>query len=329
MKKLTQLFFAPLMLTAASNISYAQINLVPNGNLEDTVLCPSTLDQIEACAGCLKFRSSPDYFNACAPNGSVSVPVTPFGYQPAHSGYGMMGVTTYDITTLNYREHVGFQLLQPLSTGLKYFFSCYINCNGTTSNSFNMASDKFGVRFSNTQYSLTNPSPVTNSSVILSDTMVTNNMGWYRITGSFIPTQAYQYIIIGNFFDDGNTNTLIQGINPVVAYYYVDDICLSSDSIFCSLFTDISNNESETNFFSNYDVPSQSIIIKFINNNYAINRVSVYDLLGRNKINVTPSNSINSSGYSIPYKNAETGIYILEVILKNNLKVSKKIFVNP
>ena len=58
-------------------------------------------------------------------------------------------------------------------------------------------------------------------------------MNWTTISGSFISDSAYQYVSIGNFFDDANT-TLIQMQDTVFdrsAYYYIDDAYVSSDSL--------------------------------------------------------------------------------------------------
>ncbi|MBK9282774.1 MAG: hypothetical protein IPM51_00470 [Sphingobacteriaceae bacterium] len=56
-------------------------------------------------------------------------------------------------------------------------------------------------------------------------------VNWTKIAGALIADSAYQYIYIGNFFDDNNIN-LIQDGNSTVGYYYIDDVRGSTDSSF-------------------------------------------------------------------------------------------------
>ena len=63
-------------------------------------------------------------------------------------------------------------------------------------------------------------------------------MGLTTISGSLVTNQSYQYITIGNFFSDANTQ--IQALGQPgsgASYYYVDDVCIASDSLVCTNFT--------------------------------------------------------------------------------------------
>jgi gliding motility-associated-like protein len=59
----------------------------------------------------------------------------------------------------------------------------------------------------------------------------------HTVSGFFIADSAYQYIAIGNFFDDSNTDTSSVGSssNVQIGYYFIDDVWVSEvkDSTEC------------------------------------------------------------------------------------------------
>ena len=96
----------------------------------------------------------------------------------------------------------------------------------------------------------------TNSCTIYSDSIITDTLNWATINFEFLADSNYTYIYLGNFFDAQNTDTLYstgQG-----AYYYIDDVCLSTDSNYCETILSIGQN-SETNF-SIYPNPSHQTL---------------------------------------------------------------------
>src|SRR5436189_139332 len=81
MKKIWKYFFLLLSTSASAQ------NLVPNPSFEDTVACPTTVDQVYKATGWHSYRPSPDYFNTCADSASLfSVPYNAFGYQYPRTG---------------------------------------------------------------------------------------------------------------------------------------------------------------------------------------------------------------------------------------------------
>jgi gliding motility-associated-like protein len=47
------------------------------------------------------------------------------------------------------------------------------------------------------------------------------------VTGAFVADSAYEYVCIGNFFDDMNTDTISLTPTSQFAYYYIDGINVS------------------------------------------------------------------------------------------------------
>src|SRR5690349_11568305 len=80
-----------------SHSSFAQ-NLVQNPSFEDTISCPTSIDQLFKAINWYSFRDSPEYFHECDNpiNGAVGVPENSFGYQYPHSGSAYAGIIPYD-----------------------------------------------------------------------------------------------------------------------------------------------------------------------------------------------------------------------------------------
>lgn len=268
-----------LFLLIASRNSFAQLNLVPNPSFEDTVYCPFGTNQIDACANWLNFGNSPDYFNACNPFG-MSVPNSVFGFQYAHSGVGMAGIGLYrrpnSPSGPNYREFIGVELNQPLIIGQKYFFSCYTNFSGQLPVA--IACNKFGVNFYTQPFDSCCPPPINNSAKIYTDSILADTINWFRLAGSFIADSAYSYLCIGNFFTDINTDTIRIGSIPDYSYYYVDDVCITTDSIFNETWTSLPYI---IDTFSLRFWPNPFRQSFFINKCLQKNELSIYDLTGR------------------------------------------------
>ena len=85
-----------------------------------------------------------------------------------------------------------------------------------------------------------NTPPVDNFAHDYADVVVTDTTSWTKVQGSFVADSAYKYIVIGNFFDDVETTiTDCNTAQSVQAYYYIDKVCLSTDSIACDIVNGI------------------------------------------------------------------------------------------
>ena len=71
-------------------------NLVLNPSFEDTVQCPTNLDQLSLAVGWYKpTGASSDYFNKCNINGMVDVPQNGFGSENPKTGDAYAGIYTF------------------------------------------------------------------------------------------------------------------------------------------------------------------------------------------------------------------------------------------
>jgi hypothetical protein len=265
-------FFSPVL-------SSGQINLVPNPSFEDTVFCPTGVTQITGCEHWSSFGNTPDYFNACKATG-VNVPNAPFGFQYAHSGEAMTGLITYRRPNSpdgpNYREYIGATLINPTIPGSKYYFSFYINFGGLLPPC--VAADKAGIRFSTQSYSTSQLPPLSNWAHVYTDTILSDSINWIRIEGSMIADSSYTSVIIGNFFDDANTDTMHVGALRDYSYYYIDDVCITTDSVYNEYWTGV-NDLQHSNQLILYPNPSTDKL--FLRNIKTNGKYMIQDNLGR------------------------------------------------
>src|ERR1051326_2022930 len=239
MKQLKKIFFLSLFFEVHfCFLSFSQTNLVPNPSFEDTIHCPNSPDEINYCSSWNSYRNSPDYFNFCS-IGSVSVPNNWGGFQNAASGHAYSAFATYGGYSNTYREYIGAQLTSNLATGTRYFVSFKINLSLSNSIQANCATDKMGVAFSTVAHNTSNPMPIQNTAKVYSSAIISDTLNWIRIFGSFTSDSNYNFIAIGNFFDNSLTDTLIMDGDTLCrsSYYYIDDVCVSSDSLFCANYS--------------------------------------------------------------------------------------------
>ncbi len=299
----------------------AQTNLAPNPSFEDTVHCPFAPSEIYNANNWSSYAGSPEYFNSCAPPyplSAVSVPNNWGGYQQAASGHAYAAFAPYTNQIPNYREFVGGQLLSQLNIGTKYFASFKVALSIGYAVAGNYATDKIGINFSTIPFSGLNPAPITNNAKVYSLNIITDTLNWTKIFGSFIADSSYEYLMLGNFFDDVHTDTLkiVSGMNKN-SYYYLDDICLSTDSIFALNYVYIGVAES-----------SENIVVKISPNPASVNieidfpllteqyELSIYNIFGQTLFR---TENTNTSHLSIDISNFPNGILILKILYKNKI----------
>lgn len=332
MKKAVLLFFVALSLLVK-----AQVNLVPNFSFEQNTSCPTSYDQIQYATGWSKYSiasSTPDYYNACAPYSSgVSVPKGGFCNQIPHRGCNAYtGLITWG-SAGNDREYIGIQLSSPLVIGQKYFLSFYTVMTESYAggNYFGMPSNNIGLRLSTVAYSSSDPAPINNFAHLNSSMVISDSVNWIRIAGSIIADSAYQYVMLGNFFDDANTTTVPYACGSclnVQSYYLYDDICVSTDSLLanggidalsCTVSVPEFSSEDKMSIFPN---PSSDFVsISFQDNQRS--ELVLMDVFGKTvyseQVNNLSSTTIDLSSYP-------KGMYVLKIInQKRTQAICKKI----
>lgn len=247
-----------LLLAIFSISLQAQINLVPNPSFEDTIQCPGIGEgYINYASGWKSYGSSPDYFNNCN-HANWGVPNNVFGYQTASTGNAYAGFIAYDKSIPHTdKEFIGRQLSQSLIIGQKYFVSFKLNLPKKDTSNINnydcavFACNKLGVLFTNAVYDEFNPPVDNNFAHIWSDSIIIDTLNWVPISGTFIADSAYTKIVIGIFFNNTNVDTirLFKPSCDVFAYYFIDDVCVSTDSLECNHPVSVIENKTDINSF--------------------------------------------------------------------------------
>jgi len=305
-------------------------NLVPNPSFENYSSCPDNFGQIQKAINWDSFSESPDYYNRCSPscvplNMCLGIPQNWFGSQEAYEGNAYVGLATY-LEGNQFREIIGIQLVQQLIPGIKYYVSCYISNSG----GYNWlpirycdgASNNIGFRFFKNAYSQFNPCPIENFSHINETTIISDTTNWIKISGSFIADSSYQYFAMGNFYDDLHTDTInIENFDSTVengVYYFVDNVCVSTDSLECIGINNIQNTYQATKI----DIYPNPFDVKLILKNefYEIVELFIFDNLFRPILQEEYSSSdfINTSKF-------DAGIYYYQLKYKSGLIKSGKL----
>lgn len=262
------------------------------------------------CAGWTSYGGSPDYMNPCSPQPSaVSVPSNWGGYQQPSNGNSYCALLTYHSFSQNAREFVGGNLLSPLVVGTKYFVSFKVALSINTGLGSVCASNNIGAMFSTASYATTNYNYglITNNPTIHINSMVIDTTDWTIVSGSFIADSAYQHIIIGNFYSDGLTDTLQFGTNSLGdAYYYLDEVCVSTDSLGCDIQTRIQTDSQYKGIIFFPNPFANKLILEIATNEHM--RISFYNNLGQQILRQTIVNSV-----TINTEQLAKGIYFYEL----------------
>jgi hypothetical protein len=208
------------------NFNVKSQNLVPNSSFEEYILCPS-LDNQEIIPGPWLGppTNSVEYYNSCSDYRGVPSQ-DEWHYQSAHSGNAYVGIFTLNFFGANYREYIQVQMLEILEQDNCYFVEFFIN----PLNDIKFATNNTALHFSSTAISTTNTAEVLNLEAHIQKTgnpIISDTLNWTRIAGIYLANGNEQYITIGNFKNDINTDTLVklnyQGVYPG-AYYLIDDV---------------------------------------------------------------------------------------------------------
>ena len=294
-------------------------------------------NQVSYSIGWKSYYASPDYYNVCATNPWVSIPYNIGGsYQQTATGSAYSGFYAYWSPTFsggvccNMREHIGRQLPAPLVIGTKYFVSFKVSL-AFNNNSASCATNNLGIKFSTVPYDIyadsAGSSPLANNFAHIYDTtLIADTVNWTTIKGSFIADSAYNYLILGNFFKDANTDTLILSTSYLwcYSYYYVDDICVSTNSLTCDL-TSVNETQLQNLVEINPNPFSNTTTLKLDDGFYFNScKVTLYDIFGEEIKNY----EMKSNELKIERGELPEGIYFLRIQVDNILFTQKLLITN-
>ncbi|MFK7786207.1 MAG: hypothetical protein AB8B56_13895, partial [Crocinitomicaceae bacterium] len=211
----------------ASNPSFESYSSLPTGYCQANNC--NIWNNVNGTAGC-GGHGSPDYYHTNAPSGPM-LPNTSAGTVVSpYDGNAVMGFLTWSGSlSSNYREYVGAPLTQAMVAGQTYTVSFQLT-NGQ-SPYYGCGSDNIGIHFSNGALTQAGGQVIN----VVPQVEITNvffSHTWQFFTFTFTPTANFTHMTIGNFENDANTTT--QVFYPqqawARAYYYIDDISITTSS---------------------------------------------------------------------------------------------------
>lgn len=313
-KKMKKGILVVFSLTILSIVSFSQ-NLVPNYSFEVIDDCPTAFDQVYLAAPWFRpTLGSSDLCSSCN-SGLLGVPQSMTGFEYARTGNNYLAfVTTVTGTVDSYREYIEVRLISPLLAGQTYF----VNFHLSLPDSIIVATDAFGAYFSEDSifdYLSIAELPVIPQVINPAGFFITNQNGWTEVSGEYLAIGGEEFITIGNFNNDPSTDTTYVPGGPVSpttnwSYYFIDDVCVSTDPLLCGPQTK-SNENYSINKIKIYPNPSYTNAILELNNptmqNYTL---KIFNSQGKL---VRISSDIYSDKFEIIRSNLPNGIYYLQL----------------
>lgn len=307
-------------------------NLVPNGSFEEYSSCPSLAIEFAGVDNWNRYRESADYYNVCANSdtlthpcglwgGCWSVPCNLYGCQESATGNGYAGVIGIQLFNPIYREIFGTQLIEPLTVGQTYYVSFKASPGYGRYFDAKWFSNKLGLKFSMNEYSQSNPPAIDNFAHVYTNDIISDTLNWTTISDIFVADSSYEYIMLGNFFDDENTEFLDNGVMPNYSYYYIDDVCVTINPTGCDFTSGMAKKV--VNNVTVYPNPATNVL--YISYPYASNPdISIFNVLGKSVVsNLNYSNNL----CTVDLGNLSSGTYFLK-IKEHSTTITKKFFID-
>lgn len=255
---------------------------MPNPSFEEYSQCPDDWNQFNQLTSWASFKETPDYFNNCENSNTFGVPLNLMGYQEAYSGNAYAGLIFYEKGGDIYNEMIGVQLSEPLVIGTKYFVSMRVVLKYNNDFGICCAQDKIGVKFTNQPFSVGSPPITDNTAHIFTSSIISDTSNWTQIFGEFVADSAYNYLTVGNFFNNSNVSIIDIIPSNFSSYYFVDDICVSVDSSYAAnyMYSETvppTNNE----IFIEYSDPAAGSIKVFKSYGSKPIKIILYNAIGQ------------------------------------------------
>ncbi|MES2515385.1 MAG: T9SS type A sorting domain-containing protein [Bacteroidota bacterium] len=243
-----------------------------------------------------------------------------FGFCNAKDGNNYCGIITFIGNGNKTKEYIFQHLTQPLQAGKIYCLSFYVSRADISYG----AIKNIGAYFSNNVLSTGSLGYISVTPQIVNQSgFITDTVNWVQIQGCFTANGGEQYITIGNFNSNANTDTIYTGSNyttsngPYYSYYYIDDITLIDQ-------TTVRVNEIEKeNSFEVYPNPNNGSM----QINYSITKkaeLAITDITGR----IVNTYILEETQQSVAINEHElnSGIYFYSV-KQNNIVLKQDKFV--
>jgi gliding motility-associated-like protein len=247
------LFFRFILVVWPVILSFGALaqNLVPNPSFEALVQKPCRIISDPTIDNISKYvmnwvsptnGTSDLHTNEAQPDSACRIGLTRTGYS-ARTGNACGGLFTVNpsprvalSTKLpNYREYLQCKLVQKLIPGKVYYVEFYVNpypILGRTSCYTNNIGCYFSTDSIHQPLNPASPAYILSNKPQINERQLVSRPGqWHKISGCFQATEAAQYLTIGNFFTDNETQYTEFDQNGWGAYYLVDDVSVRESGL--------------------------------------------------------------------------------------------------
>ncbi len=304
-------------------------NLIQNGNFENYTEDVGTSHCVTNFSSMFNWQQifSPDIFvKSCTFVNHYGVPSNTFGFSYPKNGNAYIGLGLLNLP-YETKEYIVQHLTNPLVAGKSYYTSFYVSKADRTI---------YSTKNIGAYFSISQPTVVPGDNYVQAIPQVENHsgfltdtVGWTKIEGYFIAQGGEQYITIGNFNSNANTDTINSGTtNPIpydngTAYYYLDSVSLY-DSL--DYITNVKNHENDfkVNLYPNPNNGDMRIDYKL--GSYARAEFKLFDVTGKlvSKYNILS----NEGSLLINEQNLNNGIYFYHILVgEKTLKTDKIVII--
>ncbi|HRH70263.1 MAG TPA: T9SS type A sorting domain-containing protein [Flavobacteriales bacterium] len=228
-------------------------SLIPNGSFEQTDTCLLGISfEWTSSQGPTAWFSAylhPDHLQGCLNYGAANgLPLNQFTFQEPLDGNSCIGLFSYVQSGVEeQREWAMVELLEPLLVGETYYASLYANAAFGGNAQYPqiwLATNNIGMLFTtqSREWDFGDGYPsAPNIAHIRRTAILADTVGWTLVSGSFVADSAYRYVMIGNFFNNAQTDTLhFAAPNSVFPWYprsytLIDKVCVTSKPDGCDM----------------------------------------------------------------------------------------------
>jgi gliding motility-associated-like protein len=273
-------------------------NLVPNYSFENYTACPMSSSQVPLAFPWVAATStcSTDYYNACS--SALNVPNYTGGYQLAKTGVAYAGM--WFLQSPNLREYLQVKLDSTLKSNKCYYVKFYVNQPDYITESINnIGANLSAIPPYSASYNVQNlPVHILNTG----NPIISDSINWVKISGYYTALGGEQYLTIGNFFNDANTNISGTFTTNAQAYYFIDDVTVeevktqqwnyANTSLCLNESVVLSPNTNDTNIYALNWMPSTALSCSSCSITTAQPQVTTTYTLTKQRCNITTTDTV-------------------------------------
>ena len=163
----------------------------------------------------------------------------------ARTGEVMIGIKTYGCAsrTQHCKEYIQIKLTEQIERNKSYYIEFWVNPMATS-----LHVNNIGLVFSDVEIQDNSEYGIHYFDVAINEKSIikTAPNEWVKISGTVKADDNYDYIIIGNFYTDGETETSSKEESIPYSYYFIDDVLVRPTDAISQSLTDANLSEGST-----------------------------------------------------------------------------------